>query len=175
MANWIAETAADRGTDVHRLIEEKIVDGKEPDFGSMVGFDVERIGDVYKLIWAWLEENMAVAKAMEYPVWSNVIQTAGRIDFLGIDKNGKYHIVDFKTSKRLKKKSWISGYFAQGAAYAFCLEERTGIEVEKISIVVGVDHEPDAQEFTERASDWMPLFLECRSKYLMDADASALS
>ena len=167
LADWIAETAADRGSEVHGLLEDRILHGREPDYDSMVGFEVERVGDVYKLIWAWLEENISVAKALEYPVWSDVMQTAGRIDFLGIDKTGKYRIVDFKTSRRRKRKKWIAGYFAQGSAYAFCLEERTGIDVEKISIVVGIDHEPDAEEFTENVSDWLPLFSECRTKYMM--------
>ena len=168
LADWIAESAAERGSEVHELLENRILHGAEPDYGSMRGsFRMERVGDIYKLIWAWLEENIDVVKALEYPVWSDVYQTAGRIDLLGIDKRGRHRIVDFKTAKRLKRKKWIAGYFAQGAAYSFCLEERTGIHAERISIVIGVDHEPDAQDFTEDAQDWLHLFSDCRTKYLM--------
>ncbi len=42
---------------------------------------------------------------------------AGTADCVGVI-DGKDTIIDFKTSKRIKKKEWIEDYFLQGCAYA---------------------------------------------------------
>ena len=42
---------------------------------------------------------------------------AGTADCVGVI-DGKDTIIDFKTSKRIKKKEWIDDYFLQGCAYA---------------------------------------------------------
>ena len=166
-ADLVSELAAERGTAVHELLEDRILKNKEPDMTALSPKGQERVGDTYRQIWEWLEDNIETAMALEYPVWSDVFQAAGRIDFVGVHKQGHPCIVDFKTAAKPKKREYIFGYFMQAGGYAVCFEERTGIPIDKLYIVIGVDEEPMAQVYEENSFEWMRFFIECRSKYLV--------
>jgi hypothetical protein len=73
-------------------------------------------------------------------------------------------IVDFKTSKRLKTREDISNYFMQCAAYAVAFEERTGIAVSQLVILMGVDDEAPLV-FIEKRDDWIGQFLQLRDLF----------
>jgi genome maintenance exonuclease 1 len=89
---------------------------------------------------------------------------AGRVDLIA-EWDGRLSIVDFKTSRKVKKKEWISGYFQQGAAYAVMFEERTGIPVDKIVIAMTVDGESDASVFVEKRDNWVSTLQETIELY----------
>ena len=54
--------------------------------------------------------------------------------------DGVPSIIDFKTSRRPKKKKDIPHYFAQGAGYAVMWEERTGMPITNVVILMDVDN-----------------------------------
>jgi len=71
---------------------------------------------------------------------------AGTAD--GIGKwQGEEAIIDFKTSKKIKKREWIEDYFMQGCAYALAHNEMMGTEISKVVILM-VDREGKFAEFT---------------------------
>ena len=60
--------------------------------------------------------------AQEAALYSEHLGLAGRVDCVG-EFDGVPSIIDFKTSKKLKKKDSITNYFIQESAYAIMWEE----------------------------------------------------
>ena len=78
--------------------------------------------------------------------------------------DGKLSIVDFKTSRKIKKQEWITNYFAQEAAYAIMWEERTGMPITQLVTLITVDNE-QPQVFIEHRDKWTDLLFEAIEKY----------
>ena len=60
---------------------------------------------------------------------------AGRTDLIGVYK-GKPAIIDFKNSKKIKKREWIEDYFLQGSAYATAHNEVYGTNINQVVILM---------------------------------------
>ena len=101
---------------------------------------------------------------LESPLYSDHLQVAGTVDCIA-EYEGKLSVIDFKTSKRIKSREDIYNYFMQCAAYAVAFEERTGISVPRIVIIMGVDDE-NTLIFKEKRDDWIGNFIELRKYYL---------
>jgi genome maintenance exonuclease 1 len=83
---------------------------------------------------------------------------AGRVDCIG-EFDGVLSVIDFKTSKKIKKKEDIDNYFAQCVAYACMYEELIGNPIDQIVIIMAVeDSEPLL--FIERTEDHINTLLE---------------
>ena len=67
----------------------------------------------------------------ECPLYSDYLQVGGRVDCIA-EWNGKLSVIDFKTSRKIKKKEWIKGYLMQESAYCVMFEERTKIPIRQI-------------------------------------------
>jgi genome maintenance exonuclease 1 len=63
---------------------------------------------------------------------------AGRVDCIA-EYNGKLSIIDFKTSKAIKDENDIIEYFMQATAYAIMFQERTGISIKNIVIIMSCE------------------------------------
>ena len=68
-------------------------------------------------------------------------------------------------SRKLKKEEWIEDYFLQGACYSVMFEERTGIAVNDIVILIGVDGEAEPQLFVKRRDDYIDLAIHKVRQY----------
>ena len=95
------------------------------------------IGDVY---------------AQEVSMYSDHLKIAGRVDLVG-QFDGELSVVDFKTSNRVKRKEWIYGYFMQCCGYAIMWEERTGIPIRQLVVIITVDG-AKPQVFVEHRDTW---------------------
>ena len=140
-ATEISTQAARRGTSVHRLVEEYLIDLKEPDLNEM-----PTAISSFKSIRKSLDANLEVIRGIEVPLYSDRLKLAGRCDCVGI-WSGRNSIIDFKTSRKLKKEEWIEEYFLQCTAYSLMFEERTKIVTEGIVIIISVDDYADPQVF----------------------------
>ena len=140
-ATEISTQAARRGTSVHRLVEEYLIDLKEPDLNEM-----PTAISSFKSIRKSLDANLEVIRGIEVPLYSDRLKLAGRCDCVGI-WSGRNSIIDFKTSRKLKKEDWIEEYFLQCTAYSLMFEERTKIVTEGIVIIISVDDYADPQVF----------------------------
>jgi genome maintenance exonuclease 1 len=96
-------------------------------------------------------------------LYSDYLQVAGTVDCIA-EFDGKMSVIDFKTSKRIKTRDDIRGYFMQTSAYAVMFEERTGIPVGKLVIIMSVDDEQPLI-FTEKRDDWINMFIDLREDY----------
>jgi hypothetical protein len=148
-ADAIGFQAANRGTAVHDMAEKYMLNDPNWAKGHMPGNVFS-----FKQIRKFLDESVESVYGIEYPLYSKILNTAGRSD-LPCKFNGEATIVDFKTSKREKSRDGIRGYFIQSTCYALMFEERTGLKVPQIAVVISVDSGP-AQLFVERAKTWYP-------------------
>lgn len=124
-AEKIRRTSSWRGTKYHGIVEhylkgdlEKVKESKGlPSY--LFGFarqTLDRIDNIHVL---------------EAALYSDDLRIAGRVDCIA-EFDGDLSIIDFKTTKELKKESWLEKYFVQEAAYAYMYWERTGCEVKKL-------------------------------------------
>ena len=96
-------------------------------------------------------------------MYSDHLGIAGRCDCVA-QFNGVPSIIDFKTSRYIKKKEKISNYFAQGAAYAIMWEERTGMVIPNVVVIMDVDHEKPLV-FVEHRDNYTKLLKETIDEY----------
>ena len=112
-ADEIRDTAAARGTIMHRIIEGYITGEGHADLSPM--------GQVAGLMGQTIFKEGLKGSMDE--VWGSEITLyypglyAGATDLVGIYE-GRESIIDFKQSNRPKKREWIEDYFTQMAAYA---------------------------------------------------------
>ena len=162
-ANKISTRASRRGTAVHEICEKYLDncpdyrDGYMPStidsFLAIKGVFDTRIGKIY---------------AQECPLYSNHLRLAGRVDCVA-EFDGKISIIDFKTSRKAKRRNYIKNYFAQEAAYAIMWEERTGMPIEQLVTIIAVDDMygagPGNQVYIEKRDDHTKLLRETIDQY----------
>lgn len=89
-ANKITRQAARRGTKLHNLLEKYLMN--DYNYGkSQMPSDL----DLFYKIKTVLDKNVSVVRGQEFPLYSNVLKTAGRCDLL-CDYNGELSVVDIK-------------------------------------------------------------------------------
>lgn len=156
-ANKISTKASRRGTSVHKMCEEYL--NNELNLKEFLPNDRETFNSLKGI----LDEHLDNIYAQEVPLWSSYLGVAGRVDCIA-EWDGKLSVIDFKTSRKLKKKKYISNYFQQCAAYAVMWEERTGIPINKIVVVIAVDGE-EPQIFEERRDNYINECVETIAQY----------
>lgn len=157
-AKKISVQAATRGTEVHLIAEEYIDNKPEYSTGKM---PVNMF--TFNTIKPLLDANLNNVWYQEAPLYSHFIKVAGRVDLVA-EWQGKLSIIDFKTSKKPKKREWIKGYFMQESFYAVAFEERVGKPIKQLVTIVMVDHD-DPQVFIENRDDHIHDFIALRKKY----------
>ena len=109
----IKNTAANRGSIMHRIIECYLLDERHADLsdlGQQAGMMAQTIID--EGIKGSMDEIWGTEITLYYPGLY-----AGASDLAGIYE-GRESIMDFKQTNKPKRKEWIDDYFLQLAAYA---------------------------------------------------------
>jgi len=145
VANAISTKAARRGTHVHSMCEDLL--NNKLDLKKFLPIDVE----MFKTIELIIIEKIDKIHAQEAALYSDYLGVAGRVDVIA-EWEGRLSVIDFKTSSKPKKKEWISSYFQQTSAYAVMFEERTGIPVDQVVVLIAVDNS-NPQIFVEKRDD----------------------
>lgn len=140
-ANRVSRESAGLGTKVHDAIEKHIL-GESVTFGTnMVSVMAKEMSD--------LVINEGLANVDE--VWGTEIGLiapglyAGTTDCVGIHQ-GDEAIIDFKTSKKIKKEEWIQDYYLQCCAYAMAHNEMYGTNIRK-GVILMVSRDNKFKEF----------------------------
>lgn len=157
-ANQISTKAAGRGTKVHKLCEDYLNNNIDYAKGHMPSNVV-----LFKTIKPILDEYVNNIHAIEVPLYSNHLKVAGRVDCIA-EFDGKLAVIDFKTANNLKDEEKIQNYFMQCAAYAIMYEERTGIPVPRIAVIIAVENE-NPQVFVKKRNDFTDGFIMYRNLY----------
>lgn len=157
-ANRISTQAARRGTAVHKLCEEYL--NNNPDYSKK---HMPANIDMFNKMKPILDEKINNIWYQECFLYSNELQTAGQVDCI-CEWNGELAVVDFKTSRKLKKEEWILNYYMQVSFYAKAFEEMTGTQINKGIVFIGVDNE-DPQVFEFNPNDYIEHFKAVRETY----------
>ena len=144
VANYVARTAANRGTKVHHMCEDflnyKVV-STEPFFAACLFNQLKPI----------LTKKINNIHFQECALYSDKLGIAGRVDCIA-EYDGKLSIIDFKTSSRERSDEWNENYYIQASAYAEMYEERTGTPINQIVILV-VTEDGTVQEFVKEKTE----------------------
>lgn len=142
-ANKISTKAARRGTNVHQMCEDYL-NNKPYVTNKTMPVDKEMFATLKPI----LDERINNIHTQEATLYSDYLGVAGRVDCIA-EFDGRLSVIDFKTSRKPKKKEWISNYFQQASAYCVMYEERTKIPVDQIVILIAVD-DNEPQVFVEK-------------------------
>ena len=151
VANYVARKAANRGTSVHHMCEDYINNDFDEEkhkkkflpyvlFNQLRESVLQKIDNIY---------------AQECGLYSDKYKVAGRVDCIA-EYDGKLSIIDFKTSSKERSDDWNESYYIQASAYAEMFEERTGIEINQVAILV-VTEDGVVQEFVKNKTEYLPL------------------
>ena len=157
-ANKVSLRATTRGTAVHAIIEKYM--NNDPNYAEgYLPHVVQSLENLKPL----LNKHVTKVYAQEVPLYSDHLQMAGTCDAV-VEWDGVPTIVDWKTSRRPKKKANIGNYFMQLAAYAVMWEERTGMPIQQTRIVMDVDNFHPVM-YKETRDAWIDKMIETRDKY----------
>ena len=159
-ANRITTKASRQGTSVHSVCESYI---KNED-----GYLENRMPNVVELFQSIIPllDRIDNVHVIEGALYSDELGLAGRTDLIG-EFDNELAVIDYKTSR--KKKTWemCDKYFMQGAFYAHAYEERTGIPIENIIIIMAVENE-EPLLWRESKSRWLNPLKEVQYKYMKE-------
>ena len=155
-ANQIGTQAANRGTAVHNIIEKYINNEDTSDFLPHIQQSLQNLKPL-------IDKHVTKVFATECPLYSDHLQLAGTCDAI-VEWDGVPTIVDWKTSRRPKKKVDIPNYFMQLSAYAVMWEERTGMPCNNTRIVMDVDNFHPVM-YKETRDDWIDDMIKWRDIY----------
>jgi len=134
-----------RGTNFHKLMEDWLSTGtlantEETYLALQLQPYLKNFGRIY---------------GQEVPLWSDLLRLAGRTDCIA-EYRGKLSVVDFKGSTKAKRIEDIENYFLQATAYAIMWQERTGIPVSQIVILISCE-DGIVQEVIRQTNQYVPL------------------
>ena len=146
-ANRISTKASRQGTRVHSICESYIknedgfLDGRMPN-------EVEMFQSIESLL-----DCIDDVHCVEGALYSDELKLAGRTDLIA-EFDNQLAVIDYKTSRKIKTWEMCHAYFMQGAFYAHAYEERTGVSVNDIVIIMAVENEKPLL-FRETKDRWM--------------------
>ena len=132
VADKVTKAATSRGTDMHTLTENYLLNKKDlPPVQPLSEYLFKQSKPQLNLI-----DNI---HALEKSMYSLQLGIAGTVDCIA-EYDGELAIIDFKTSKKPKPRKWIDHYFVQCAAYACMLFELKDIAVKKFVIIMSCEN-----------------------------------
>ena len=167
VANYIARTAANRGTKVHHMCEDYL-NNVQSDWPEKWEEHTKHFlpFTLFGQVKPFLDKNVNNILSQECGLYSDKYRVAGRVDCIA-EYNGTPSIIDFKTSTKERNDEWNESYYIQASAYAEMFEERTGIEINQIVILV-VTEDGIVQEFIKTKHDYLPLLVEVIDDFTTD-------
>ena len=105
---------------------------------------------------------------MEQHLYSDELKVAGQVDCIA-EFDRCISIIDFKTSSKLKQEKHIWDYFMQASAYSYMFEDRTGIPIQDVTILISCET-GETQIFYAHRDDWIKGFKDLRSLYNKNID-----
>lgn len=117
------------GTALHKNMEDYITQGVAPGNGS-VQTKIMSNAIIKNALDPYLDEAWGCEVSLYYPGLY-----AGSADLVGVYK-GKQSIIDFKNSRKIKKKEHITSYFLQCAAYQQAHNEVHGTNIDQFVILM---------------------------------------
>ena len=164
VANYVSGKAAARGTKVHHMCEDYL-NNMSTKFPSK--WKEHKKDFLPYCLFTQLQEkvlqNIDDIYALEAGLYSDKYKVAGRVDCVS-EYKGVPSVIDFKTSTKERKDDWNENYYIQGSAYAEMFQERTGIVITRVVILV-VTEDGTVQEFVKNKYDYLDALTETVTKW----------
>lgn len=154
-AQKISVQAARRGTAIHSIAERYVLNEDKFYGEKEMPINIESFKPIKEI----LDNHVDNILGVEIPLYSKALGCAGRTDLIA-EYDGKLSVIDFKTSKRLKKAEWIENYFIQATVYSMMFEWTYKFAVPQIVIIIAVDDEKTPQVFKLERSQYVDRVLE---------------
>lgn len=132
----VSKAATDRGTIVHEYLEKY---WNNEDISSLQQESSDVIHMTNNLI-NTTKASVTKVYCQEIVVYDKQLKIAGRLDKAG-EWNNIPAIIDYKTSKKLKKISDIKDYFIQASFYARSYNQMFGTNINKLVILITVEND----------------------------------
>nr|ABZ09703.1 hypothetical protein ALOHA_HF4000APKG8G15ctg1g42 [uncultured marine crenarchaeote HF4000_APKG8G15] len=129
VANEVMRAAADRGSKVHKIIENCLSNKSEND---LVGNYGELASRMFSQMIPAIDKIDRI-RALEQGLYSTRFGIAGRVDCIA-EYDKELTVIDFKTSTR-KRDERNETHLVQASFYSLAWEERTGEKVNQIAIL----------------------------------------
>ena len=140
-ANRQKKEASGLGTATHKLVENYLLKEESKPKGNLVWQMAEKISKpIITNLHVHMDELWGVECTLFYPGLY-----AGTSDCVAVYK-GEPAILDFKTSKKIKKREWIENYFLQCTAYALAHNQMFNTDIKNCYILM-VDRDGNFKEF----------------------------
>ena len=155
-AKEITESAANRGTAMHTIIEKFLFGQGYLDLTD-VGRNAQTMAE--QIIEKGLKNRLAEFWGLEVTLYYPGLY-AGATDVVGI-YDGAESIVDFKQSNKPKRREWIEDYKLQLAAYALAHNEVYGTNIQKgVNLICTKDNYFqefvfEGEEFRKAKFEWL--------------------
>ena len=155
-AKEITESAANRGTAMHTIIEKFLFGQGYLDLTD-VGRNAQTMAE--QIIEKGLKNRLAEFWGLEVTLYYPGLY-AGATDVVGI-YDGAESIVDFKQSNKPKRREWIEDYKLQLAAYALAHNEVYGTNIQKgVNLICTKDNYFqefvfEGEEFRRAKFEWL--------------------
>ena len=131
-ANRKTKHATTRGTRLHRVFEEYLMNG---DYKSLDEYNVPLINLMFNTAKSTLDSRLNNIYQQETNMYSSRLCLAGTVDLI-CEVDGELAIVDFKTSEKTKPEEWLEDYFVQLSAYWAMFAERTEVCPKKLVVIL---------------------------------------
>jgi hypothetical protein len=143
-AEKIKNDAADRGTDLHNLMEKYI-------FGQDYSEDLKNSTPLVRKMFGQfipVLNRVDNVRLMEKPLYSSGLKIAGRVDMVA-EVDGILSVIDFKTSTRVKTKDMIGDYLLQECFYSICYAEHFHEKIQQCVTIIGTEKSLKAYVFID--------------------------
>jgi hypothetical protein len=148
-ADIIIKKSTERGTKIHLFCELYLKNNYNmPSEINIIDNDI----DYFKNTFISYLNKITNIKLLEGTLYSNKYKYAGTVDCIG-EYDNELYIIDFKTSEKPKLINYITSYFLQATAYSIAYEEITGIKIDNILIIIGVNSTMETQIFKENVNN----------------------
>lgn len=135
VADKVSAQARNRGTAMHAIYEDYLMNRP---------LDTRKIMPInlldFRKAQSILDNNITKVYGVEMPLYSSEMKLAGTADAL-VDWRGTRSILDFKTSKKVKKINEIQNYLTQTTIYSMMIKYLYGLSVPQVVILMTVDHD----------------------------------
>lgn len=164
-ANKISNRASTRGTKFHTLMEKYL--SNEPVTSIITEKTMPTLKESFHMMKKEVDKYINNIHYIEVPLYSTSMRMAGRTDIIA-EFDGMLSVIDFKTSNREKREEHIQDYFLQSTAYALMYEERIGIPIHQVVIMMASDGVPQPQVFIKKTEDYHNILVEKIVQYFRE-------
>ena len=145
----ISHESATRGTLMHKAAEQYLSNCKT------IHFTRSKYGIQAKGLFRQIKQELDKIDniyGLETQVYSKKLGIAGTADCIA-EYDGTLSLIDFKNSRKPKRREWIENYFVQCTFYSLMFEELTQLTCEQLVVIISVYGELKPQVFIEKRSD----------------------